>query len=140
MRVLTPSNHFNPLLANDTLPLYFTMYADITKPPKPLPTTRPVSVVEGITVLPPLTRRGHGPGLIILQDDSENHLEIIQGVPSALIKWSEEGYVVAEIQAKAFQRGANEVLADALASIKKCPEFESGAKIGLVGTCSLIYL
>lgn len=109
------------------------MYADISKPPAPLPQASPKPIGEGITLLPPLSRRGHGPGLIILHPNSDKHLEIIEGVPSALIKWAEEGYAVVEIQATAFERDASEVLGDALKALKGCDKFEADNKIGLIG-------
>ncbi|KAF5024576.1 hypothetical protein F66182_3339 [Fusarium sp. NRRL 66182] len=109
------------------------MYADISKPPAPLPQAKPQSIGEGITLLPPLSRLGHGPGLIILHPDSEKNLDIIEGVPSALLKWAEEGYAVVEIQARAFKRDASEVVSDALKALKSCDQFETDSKIGLIG-------
>lgn len=109
------------------------MYADITKPPAPLPTAAPQSVGEAITLLPPLSRLGRGPGLIILHPDSDKHLDIIEGVPSALLKWAEEGYATVEIQPKAFERDASEVLSDAMKALKSCDKLEPNSKIGLVG-------
>ncbi|KAF5672051.1 carboxymethylenebutenolidase [Fusarium heterosporum] len=108
------------------------MYADISKPPAPLPQAKPQAIAEGITLLPPLSRRGHGPGLIILSTDSERHLEIIEGVPSALVKWAEEGYAVVEIQARAFTRDARGILDDALRALRSCDRFDQDSKIGLV--------
>ncbi|UNI18396.1 Carboxymethylenebutenolidase [Purpureocillium takamizusanense] len=108
------------------------MYADITKSPGPLPHAQPQFVAEGITLLAPLTRRGHGPGLIILQQDSENNLEILDGVPSALLKWAEEGYVVAEIQTRAFKRDPGDVLGDAMRALLSCNKLEPESKAGVV--------
>lgn len=111
------------------------MYADISKPPAPLPRAQPQKVSDGITLLPPLSRRGLGPGLIILQQDSTQHLDIIDGVPSALIKWAEEGYAVVEIQARAVLQAsiATETLELALGALQSCPKFEQDSKIGIVG-------
>ncbi|RSL94150.1 hypothetical protein CDV31_014430 [Fusarium ambrosium] len=109
------------------------VYADITKPPAPLPQPKPQSLGEGITLLPPLSRLGRGLGLIVLTEDSEKHLQIIEGVPSALIKWAEEGYVVVEIQGKAFKRGAKEVLDVALKALSSCEKLEpKNSKFGVV--------
>ncbi|KAM0245912.1 hypothetical protein ACHAP5_005062 [Fusarium lateritium] len=108
------------------------MYADISKPPAPLPQAKPQLVGEGITLLPPLSRRGYGPGLIILHPNSDKHLEIIEGVPSSLIKWAEEGYAVVEIQAKAFEKDASEVLNKALETLRSCDRLEADKKIGLI--------
>ncbi|KAM0432043.1 hypothetical protein ACHAQK_009959 [Fusarium lateritium] len=108
------------------------MYADISKPPAPLPQAKPQTVGEGITLLSPLSRRGHGPGLIILHPNSEKNLEIIEGVPSSLIKWAEEGYAVVEIQAKAFEKDASKVFSRALEALRSCDKLEADKKIGLI--------
>lgn len=60
-------------------------------------------------------------------------MEIVEGVPSALLKWAEEGYAVVEIQAKAFKRDAGEVLSDALKSLRGCEQLEKDSKVGLIG-------
>lgn len=109
------------------------MYADISKPPAPLPQPKPQAIADGITLLPPLSRLGHGPGLIILHPDSEKHLEIIQGVPSVLVKWAEEGYAVVEIQARALK---GDVLRTAVEALRGCEGFVEGSKIGLICECS----
>ncbi|RSL59945.1 hypothetical protein CEP54_007036 [Fusarium duplospermum] len=79
------------------------MYADITKPPAPLPTAQLKLIKSGISLLPPLSRRGHGPGLILLAHSSADPLRIDQGVPSELIKWAEEGYTVVRLDPNAFE-------------------------------------
>ncbi|WXC63245.1 hypothetical protein SNK03_009062 [Fusarium graminearum] len=108
------------------------MYADISKPPAPLPQAKPQTVAEGITLLPPLSRLGHGPGLVILHPDSDKHLDIIDGVPSALVKWAEEGYAVVEVQAKAFKTDAGDVLKSALQALRSYDGFVKDDKIGLI--------
>ncbi|CAG1991719.1 unnamed protein product [Fusarium graminearum] len=108
------------------------MYADISKPPAPLPQAKPQTVAESITLLPPLSRLGHGPGLVILHPDSDKHLDIIDGVPSALVKWAEEGYAVVEVQAKAFKTDAGDVLKSALQALRSCDGFVKDNKIGLI--------
>lgn len=109
------------------------MYADISKPPAPLPQAKPQTVAEGITLLPPLSRLGHGPGLVILHPDSDKHLDIIDGVPSALVKWAEEGYAVVEVQARAFKTNGGDVLKSALQALRSCDGFIKESKIGLIG-------
>jgi carboxymethylenebutenolidase len=116
------------------------MYADISKPPAPLPQAKPQSVAEGVTLLPPLSRLGQGPGLVILHPDSDKHLEIIEGVPSALVKWAEEGYAVVEIQTRAFKGDAGEVLGKALQALRGCEGFVKHSKIGVIGECPLRYI
>ncbi|KAF5515065.1 hypothetical protein CGCF413_v000388 [Colletotrichum fructicola] len=117
------------------------MYADISKPPAPLPQARPQQLREGITLLPPLSRRGHGPGLIILQQDSSKHLDIIDGVPSALVKWAEEGYVVVGIQAQAISHGGDvpEVMRYALEAMQSCDKLESQSRSGIIAYDSTLW-
>ena len=80
------------------------MYADISKPPAPLPSINLKTLRTGLSLLYPLSRRGHGPGLIILSATTEDPLAFYEGVPSSLVKWAEEGYAVVQIEAAAFER------------------------------------
>ncbi|KAH8886563.1 hypothetical protein GQ53DRAFT_727560 [Thozetella sp. PMI_491] len=108
------------------------MFNDITKPAPPLPTAELKELGSGLSLLPPLTRRGHGPGIILLVADTNDQMTISEGVPSHLVKWAEEGYTVVEIQLKALKTGAAAALstaADALSGHEKCQPKE---KIGLV--------
>ncbi|RMZ77576.1 hypothetical protein DV737_g4261, partial [Chaetothyriales sp. CBS 132003] len=107
------------------------MYADISKPPAPLPHPRPKEVQPGVTLLPPLSRRGHGPGLIILTENSTGKLDIQDGVPSALIKWAEEGYSVVEIQALGLEH-AQSTIRQAVEALKQCEDCDIKDKFGLV--------
>ncbi|KEF60124.1 carboxymethylenebutenolidase [Exophiala aquamarina CBS 119918] len=109
------------------------MYADISKPPKALPQPNPQEIRPGLTLQTPLLRsRENGPGIITLVPDvvdkARTHLD---GVPSLLIKWAEEGYVVAEIQASALAAD-QEVLRHAVAALQQCEKCESTERIGLI--------
>lgn len=109
------------------------MFADITQPPQSLPTPQLKEVLPGISLLPPLSRRGHGPGLIVLTQTSEDRLKIEDGVPSVLIKWAEEGYTVVQIDSSAFESTISHgVLSNALKAMRQCDKCDEG-KIGLVG-------
>jgi carboxymethylenebutenolidase len=63
-----------------------------------LPSAKFIALTSSVTLQPPLTRRGHGPGLILLVphgvdlSGSEKTLD-----PPPLQKWAEEGYAVAQI-------------------------------------------
>ncbi|KAF5007137.1 hypothetical protein FDECE_6523 [Fusarium decemcellulare] len=108
------------------------MYADISKPPAPLPTPQLKAVRPGISLLPPLSRRGHGPGLIVLTRTSDDLLKIEEGVPSALIKWAEEGYAVVQVDSSVLEGAqSQDVLSEAVAALNKCDKCDKG-KIGLV--------
>lgn len=108
-------------------------YADITKPAEPLPEPKLKEVQPGLTILSPLTRgTDTAPGIIVLVPDSRDPLKIIEGVPSALRKWSEEGYTVAEVQASAVSKDGN-ILQKATNAISQDDRFDRDGKIGLVG-------
>lgn len=113
------------------------MYADITKPPAPLPAPQLKHIRPGILLLPPLSRRGHGPGLILLAHSSADPLRIDQGVPSELIKWAEEGYTVVKLDLNAFEgTDSIDVLNEAVGALNQCEKCDKG-KIGLVGMSNI---
>ncbi|KAM0317299.1 hypothetical protein ACHAPQ_011071 [Fusarium lateritium] len=112
------------------------MFEDITQPPKPLPTPQLKVVRPGISLLPPLSRRGHGPGLVVLTPTSEDVLRIKDGVPSVLIKWAEEGYTVVQIESSVFEGTSSQsVIAEALEALTQCDKCDEG-RIGLVGSAA----
>ncbi|KAM0547824.1 hypothetical protein ACHAPJ_010170 [Fusarium lateritium] len=108
------------------------MFEDITKPPKPLPTPQLKVIRPGISLLPPLSRRGHGPGLIVITPDSQDPLKIQDGVPSVLVKWAEEGYTVVQIELSVFEEtNSQPVIREALQALLECDKLDKGS-IGLV--------
>ncbi|RBR23698.1 uncharacterized protein FIESC28_03494 [Fusarium coffeatum] len=115
------------------------MFADITQPPNPLPAPQLKEIRPGVSLLPPLSRRGHGPGLVVLTPTSENLLEIKDGVPSVLIKWAEEGYTVVQIDGSTFAAvDSGNVLSEALEAMRQCEQYDEG-KIGLVAYASELW-
>lgn len=108
------------------------MYNDISKPPPPLPATEISEIVSGVSLLRPLSRRGTGPGIIILTSDIDDSLAIKEGVPAPMIKWAEEGYTVIEIQAKALTTGKGDLIKSALEALNGCEKCEPKDKVGLV--------
>lgn len=109
------------------------MFQDITKPPPPLPAVELKQLDVGVSVLSPLVRRGTGPPLIILAGDNDHSTNIVEGVPSHLIKWAEEGYTVAEIQQQALENDAAGILKRSIEALRANPKCEPIDKIGLVG-------
>lgn len=119
-------------------------------PPKPVPPQKPEEIAEGITLLRPLSRKGHGPGLIILAppsppsppspQDNNNPTtsppEIQNGIPSLRMKWAEEGYCVAQIQPHASSSSSSSssssVLQIAVQALQACAECEPMEKMGIV--------
>lgn len=108
------------------------LYADISQPPARLPQTQLTELQSGVSLLAPLSRRGHGPGIILLTANSTDQLSIKEGVPSASVKWAEEGFAVVEIQATALAAGTA-VLKTAFSALKECEKCDKTEKIGLVG-------
>ncbi|KAL4938370.1 hypothetical protein BDV06DRAFT_231909 [Aspergillus oleicola] len=107
------------------------MYADTTQPPAPLPQPQLTQIQPGLSLLRPLSRRGHGPGLVLLSPDSTDQVTIRDGVPSSTMKWAEEGYTVVEIQASAVQ-GTPGILETAVAVLEECDVCDNSESVGLV--------
>ncbi|KAL1982583.1 hypothetical protein VTN96DRAFT_1169 [Rasamsonia emersonii] len=100
--------------------------------PVPLPSAAAVTLAPNITLQPPLSRRGHGPGLLlVLPADYEEYKSRNETLdPDPRQKWAEEGYAVVQITghdedlAIAFKRGL-----DALVEL---PECDVKDKFGLI--------
>lgn len=116
------------------------MYNDITKPAPPLPHPALTTLLPGISLLPPLSRRGVGPGIIVLTSACQDPLAIENGVPWPLLKWAEEGYAVVEIQAHTLSGddGPSQALELAVKALASCEKCEPKDKIGLVGVYLLL--
>lgn len=102
-------------------------------PLQPLPTPHLTDVAKGIFLLEPLSRFGHGPGMIILtsgEDTAESAIAIKNYVPSSLIKWAEEGYAVVQIQKAAVNDGSN-ALRKAVEALDACQTCDKG-NLGIV--------
>ncbi|KAG8168396.1 hypothetical protein KVR01_001145 [Diaporthe batatas] len=106
-------------------------FNDITKPAPPLPSPVLTAVLPGVSLLRPLSRRGTGPGMIVLAEDYGDSLAITDGVPSPLVKWAEEGYAVVEIRAEALKSGHGDPIRSAIEALYECEVCEPKDKIGL---------
>ncbi|KAF4959179.1 hypothetical protein FGADI_1867 [Fusarium gaditjirri] len=106
--------------------------------PPALPATRLRNPTASLTILEPLSRRGLGPGLIILVPETgkatSDTLRIDGCVPSPLMKWAEEGYTVAEITEAGF---ANPDLAVSQA-LKELEAVKSTEPKNVVGIIDLL--
>ncbi|CAG9981807.1 unnamed protein product [Clonostachys byssicola] len=109
------------------------MFADISKPPAPLPASHLTTLRTGVSLLLPLSRRGQGPGLIILNSKCEDPASFSGGTPSCLLKWAEEGYAVVQLDSTAFRdRASEDVLREAAQALEQCTKCEPKGKLGLV--------
>lgn len=110
----------------DTLPL----------PPVPaLPARQYEHIAPGVMLLRPLSRKGTGPGLIVLPSENTNTydgLDIREGVPSPLVKWAEEGYTVVEIAATALSNLDADPFPLAFSALQQCDACTPKEKTGLV--------
>lgn len=96
-----------------------------------------VPVTPQLSIQPPLSRRGHGPGLVLVVSatlDLSRHEKTLDPPPQQ--KWAEEGYAVAQILVNDGASGIAEQLGTAIAELGKLPEC-IGDKYGLVGMVSL---
>ncbi|KAF2132559.1 NTF2-like protein [Dothidotthia symphoricarpi CBS 119687] len=121
-----------------------------SKPPNPNPSTDtntpapptphyppPISISPSLTLQPPLTRRGHGPGLILILDyyahieKSERHLD-----PPPLQKWAEEGFCVVQILVPGKTEDGGEFplqrAIDVLGSCGECVDIGEKGGVGVV--------
>ena len=115
-----------------------------------LPTAELKELAPGVTLLPPLSRRGYGPGLIIVLPNGTPNYKAggtlcEDGVPPPLLKWSEEGFAVVQILEGAFDAAdtPDEIFYLAVSGLTNCPECHDEDGIGLVGnqdqTCSFFF-
>lgn len=102
-----------------------------------LPNAQPVKLTSNLTIQAPLSRQGHGPGLLIIRSaakpDQLNTKETLD--PEPLQKWAEESYVIAQLEVSEGHTTINEDLRqalDALANHEKCSNKSS---YGLIGIC-----
>jgi carboxymethylenebutenolidase len=110
-------------------------YADITQPPTPLPSARLQVLKPGLSLQPPLTRLGSGPGLILITSSEIYDEQVTQrdDAPTAVLKWAEEGYAVFQISAEAFGSSKIEaVLEEAFRAFDQCDACQPKDKVGLV--------
>ncbi|OAA64021.1 LEA domain protein [Cordyceps fumosorosea ARSEF 2679] len=111
------------------------MYADISQPPAPLPSAPLQRLATGISLQPPLTRRGFGPGLIILTTGDEYDEEVTHrdDAPTPVLKWAEEGYAVVQISAAAIaSSGAEKASSVAVQALNRCDACKPKDKVGIV--------
>jgi carboxymethylenebutenolidase len=118
-------------------------YADITQAPAPLPSAKLQILAPGLSLQPPLTRLGTGPGLILLTTPEIYDEQVAQrdDAPTAVLKWAEEGYAVFQVSIPAV--GSSDiatVFVKALHALKHCETCQPKDKVGLVCESSLSQL
>ncbi|KAK5652382.1 hypothetical protein OQA88_10574 [Cercophora sp. LCS_1] len=103
----------------------------MTAPPptSQIPSAPPVTISPTLTIQPPLSRRGTGPGLILIVPA---HVDLSRNTattdPPPLRKWAEESYAVAQILAGEDTDLTGKV-GSALAELGKVEGFEGGVAL-----------
>lgn len=101
----------------------------------PLPNATPLAINSHITIHPPLSRRGTGPGLVLIVScdlDLSSHETSLD--PPPLQKWAEESYAVAQITVGDDGSALSEQLGLALTELGKLAQCESVDKVAVIGT------
>ncbi|KAE8133820.1 LEA domain protein [Aspergillus pseudotamarii] len=100
-------------------------------PLKPFPVAQVHEIEFGVYLLPPLSRRGIGPALIIIVPDGPPNKQVLtNGVPTPSLKWAEEGYTVLEVRGPALTRGYT--LNQAIETLAQHGQCSGHGTIGLV--------
>lgn len=102
----------------------------------------PVKLAENVLLQPPLTRRGEGPGLVLLrhldQDvssagESEKDASVKTTLdPEPLQKWAEEGFAVVQIRSNTGEL-LRKGLDLAFKALRELPQCTPDQKVGLIG-------
>lgn len=117
----------------------------MSEQPVPLPSAPLTSLSPNATLQPPLSRRGHGPGLVVLDPghvlpalpSAEPPSETLDPAPQ--YKWAEEGFAVARISIGgtlgdgAGERWGAKELGRAIEALRELGECDVKDKFGLLG-------
>ncbi|KGO48626.1 hypothetical protein PEX1_103640 [Penicillium expansum] len=100
----------------------------------PLPNAQPVKLAPNLTIHAPLSRQGHGPGMLIIR--SLVNLNEVNTVPTLdpepIQKWAEEGYVTLEIEVSEGHPLAKETLIEALDALNQHEKCTTKSSYGLI--------
>lgn len=108
--------------------------ATTTTPTPHLPNAPCVTITPGISIQPPLSRRGTGPGLIVVVPsdvDLGSHEKTLDPPPRQ--KWAEESYAVAQIVSDKEGVDIAEKVAVAIGELGRLRGCDDVRRIGLMG-------
>tara|TARA_R110002060_G_scaffold13543_1_gene19162 strand:- start:543 stop:917 length:375 start_codon:yes stop_codon:yes gene_type:complete len=98
-------------------------------------TAKPISVATDVLLQIPLSRRGAGPGLLLVVPkdyQGRNSADVNKTLdPEPLQKWAEEGYAV--VEARVDVDGALDNYEQAIKALLDLPQCTSKEKIGIIG-------
>ncbi|KAH8656547.1 LEA domain protein [Tricladium varicosporioides] len=97
------------------------MVGEATEEKIVLPCAELVEVQGGLLLQPPLSRQGHGPGLVVVVPETSRHQHITPDLLPPLQKWAEEGFATVEIPGSALNDGnAGNALTQAFRALEEC--------------------
>jgi carboxymethylenebutenolidase len=105
--------------------------------PVPLPSAKPVQLAPSVVLQPPLSRRGHGPPLLIVTpseytgqnaNDTNKTLD-----PEPLKKWAEEGFAVVEVKVGSDLQTFVDGCEKGIEALQSLPECTFDGKLAVIG-------
>ncbi len=128
--------------------------------PVPLPSAPIIRLAGNATLQPPLSRRGYGPGLVVItpedplspservpRDKRENgnesdsrNIKTLDPLPQK--KWAEEGYAVVQLNPRGGEQGEGEwdiatALGQAIGALETLEACNVGDRFGLIGKSAM---
>ena len=105
--------------------------------PIPIPSAKPIQVAPNVILQPPLSRRGDGPPLLIINPSNYTGRKVSDYKktldPEPLQKWAEEGFAVVEVKVgsdfQLFVDGCEE----GIEALKALPECTFDGKLAIIG-------
>ncbi|KII89325.1 hypothetical protein PLICRDRAFT_160653 [Plicaturopsis crispa FD-325 SS-3] len=101
--------------------------------PVPLPSAPLVQLCTGVTLQPPLSRRGKGPGLICFLPASPSGPGAHTLDPAPVQKWAEEGFAVVGIDSSVDKRDVADAITTAIEELQKRDDVDVKDKFGVLG-------
>ncbi|PPR02471.1 hypothetical protein CVT24_002020 [Panaeolus cyanescens] len=103
--------------------------------PVPLPSAPAITISDNIVLQPPLSRRGTGPGLLIILPPNEDITPSTKPEkpldPNPVTKWAEEGFAVVSAFSSE-DLDINSTIDQALNAFDACPEVDIKNKFGVI--------
>ena len=101
----------------------------------PLPNAKPVKLNSNLTIHAPLSRRGHGPGMIIIRGSTPAPARNAKATldPEPLQKWAEESYTVVQVTVSEGHKTVKEDLRQAIDALNGHEKCDKKSGYGVIG-------
>ena len=106
--------------------------------PLPLPSAQSINLSENVVLQPPLSRRGNGPGIVIILPSQDSALpsDNTRALdPKPLIKWAEEGFSIASVTS-VDSASIEQVLKQCLDALQDLDQVDVKDKFAVIGEYS----